>query len=197
MAVTLGAVPAAEAVRLLERRLDEPLRPIPAGVRVETRVTTYQLDARSIRDAQAVIGQQGRADADGRRWAGYTRWRLRWNYEYERATSCQFKTLTVAVSLEVDLPVLSDSARADAATRLWYESWFDRLFHHEVGHAKLARDGAREIYQRLRFLQGSACDELGNRANQIGRQLLDDLNERQRRYDAETAHGARPVPPTS
>ena len=189
-----GAPPSTRAAtRTLDQRLDESLRPIPTGVRVVARVSTYEIGGSSVAEARQMIAQQGRADNSGRRWAGFTTWRYSWNWEYERFSSCEIKNATVTLTLQVDVPVLSEAAQQDSTIRAWYDAWFTRLFEHEAGHARLARDGAREIYQRIRMLQGSSCDDVGNRANSLARQLLDTFNDRQRAYDATTMHGARPA----
>lgn len=140
-----------------------------------------------------MIAEQGMGDGSGRRWAGFTRWQVRWSWEYERRATCQVKDALVSVELQVDLPVLTAAAQQDSTIRAWYEQWFERLFEHEVGHGRIARDGAREIYQRIRMLQGSACDEVGYRANALARQVYDTFADRQRAYDAATAHGTRPA----
>jgi predicted secreted Zn-dependent protease len=189
-----GAPPSTHAAtRTLDQRLDESLKPIPAGVRVLARVSTYEIGGASVAEARQTMARMGRADNAGRRWAGYTTWRYSWRWEYETLTSCQIKNATVTLTLQVDVPVLSEAAQQDSTMRAWYEGWFNRLFEHEAGHATLARDGAREIYQRIRMLQGASCDDVGNRANQLARQMLDTFNDRQRAYDATTLHGARPA----
>lgn len=181
------------AARTLDQRLDEALKPIPQGVRIQARVSTYEIGGSTIAEARQLMAQQGMADGSGRRWAGFTRWQHSWRWEYERLSSCQIKDATVTVTLQVDVPVLSAAAMQDSTLNRWYAGWFDRLFEHEVGHAKIARDGAREIFQRIRMLQGSACDEVGNRANMLARQVYDTFSDRQRAYDATTLHGARPA----
>lgn len=189
-----GATPTTRsAARTLDQRLDDGVKPVPAGVRVVARVSTYEVGGSTIADARQMMSQQGMMAGDGRRWPGVTKWQVSWRWEYERLTSCQIKDAVVTVNLQVDVPVLSAAAQQDSTIRAWYGGWFDRLFEHEVGHARIARDGAREIYQRIRMLQGPACDDVGNRANLLARQVLDTFNDRQQVYDASTAHGARPA----
>ncbi len=182
-------------VRTLNQRLDDALKPVPTGVRLDARISTYEIGGATIAEARQMMAQQGMADGSGRRWAGFTRWNLSWRWQYERLSGCEIKSAVVTVVLQVDLPVLSEAAQQDSTLRAWYEGWFDQLFEHEVGHAKIARDGAREIYQRIRMLQGPACDDVGNRANLLARQIADTFNDRQRAYDASTAHGTRPARP--
>lgn len=192
-----GTPPTTRAtVRTSDQRLDDALKPIPQGVRIVARVSSYEIGGSTVAEARQLMAQQGMADGSGRRWAGFTRWQHSWRWEYERLTSCQIKNAVVTVNLQVDVPVLSPAAMQDSTLRAWYNAWFDQLFEHEVGHAKIARDGAHEIFQRIRMLQGSACDDVGNRANLLARQVYDTFSDRQRAYDARTRHGARPAATT-
>lgn len=180
------------AVRTLDQRLDAGLKPTPPGVQVTGRVSTYEIGGSTIADARQLMAEQGMPDRSGRRWAGYTKWQVTWRWGYDRRAGCQISDAVVSVDLQVDVPLLSEAAQQDSTLSAWYSQWFDALFEHEIGHGRIARDGAREIYQRIRMIRGTACDEVGYRANQVARQVYETFDDRQRAYDASTAHGARP-----
>lgn len=98
----------------------------------------------------------------------------------------------VVVAVEMRLPRWEPTAPPDSATQAWWDDFSARLLDHERGHVRIAVDGAREIAETLRPLEGSvSCDALTLRANGAAQLILVRSRERQAEYDRITGHGAQ------
>ena len=63
------------------------------------------------------------------------------------------------------------------------------MSEHEEGHAKLAREAARDIERTIGDLKRRSCQELIEAANEAGYGLLKQLKTSDEDYDAKTKHG--------
>jgi predicted secreted Zn-dependent protease len=175
-----------------DRTLSQAIKPLPAGVNVQTDVTEYVVTGRTIQELTRAMRELG-MESGGRRWAGVARSRTTWRFEYERQVArCAFKDVTVNVVAQVDMPRWARDSTADPQVVAWWEAMERRLFDHEVGHVRIALDGARAVREATRLMTGGSCDELGTRANLAARELMARSRDAQAEYDLRTAHGTRP-----
>jgi predicted secreted Zn-dependent protease len=127
---------------------------------------------------------------DGRRFHGYTRWHVRWNYRWWREASgrCAITEVTTRLSTEVQLPELHNASPQQQAT---FDRYLRALAQHEQGHAQFGRDAAQAIDQGIARLPAAAdCATLERNADALGRRLLQEHVEREKQYDRDTGHGA-------
>lgn len=102
--------------------------------------------------------------------------------------------LRVTVSAEVRMPRWEPATPPDSATLAWWSDFQAKLLEHERGHVRIAVDGAREIAETLRPLEGSvSCETLTMRANGAAQLIVVKERERQAEYDRRTGHGAQQV----
>jgi predicted secreted Zn-dependent protease len=172
--------------------------PLPPDVDAVVSTRYYPVSAATVQELRAEMGATG-PFADGRRWAGATQARTRWTYRYlRRGMVCMLHDVRVVVNAEMRLPRWEPDAPPDAETLDWWRAFSGRLLEHERGHVRIAVDGAREIAETLRPLQGSvSCDGLGMRANGAAQLILVKYRERQAEFDRLTAHGMIHPPDTS
>ena len=93
------------------------------------------------------------------------------------------------------LPRWRAPAGASRALRTAWESYVAALEHHERGHVLLALEAGRAVRAALRAMGAHADEDAVHAAAWVASgAALDDVRERERRYDAETrdgeAHGA-------
>ena len=131
--------------------------------------------------------------ASGMRWAGATQPRTRWTFGHlRRGMTCMVHDLRVTVSAEVRMPRWEPATPPDSATLAWWSDFQAKLLEHEKGHVRIAIDGAREIAETLRPLEGSvSCETLAMRANGAAQLIVVKERERQAEYDRLTGHGAQ------
>lgn len=170
---------------------------IPPGVDLAVRVVHYPVSSATVRELRQEMREVG-PDYGGRRWAGVTNTHVRWNYRYtRRGWACEIRDARVVVSGEVRLPRWKPETVPDSATLAWWHTFSANLFEHERGHVRIALDGAQQIADALRGMQGAgSCDALGLRANGTAQSILLSTRRRQVEYDRETGHGARPAADT-
>ena len=165
---------------------------LPPDVDVVVSTRYYPVSAstvKALREEMRAVGPS----ADGRKWAGATQARTRWTFGHRRrGMVCMLYDVRVVVTAQMRLPRWQPEAPTDSATRAWWSDFSGRLVEHERGHVRIAVDGAREIAETLRPLQGSvSCDALTMRANGAAQLILVRARERQAEYDRVTGHGAQ------
>jgi predicted secreted Zn-dependent protease len=126
---------------------------------------------------------------DGRRFHGYTRWDVRWNYRWWREASgrCRITEVTTRLTTEVQLPQLRGATPPQQAS---FDRYLRALSQHEQGHVQVGRDAAQAIDQGIARLPAAAdCATLERQADALGRRLLQEHVEREKQYDRDTGHG--------
>jgi predicted secreted Zn-dependent protease len=165
---------------------------VPPDVDVVMSTRYYPVSSATVNELREEMRTTGPA-ADGRKWAGATQARTRWTFSHlRRGMVCRLFDVRVIVTAEMRLPRWQPEAPPDSATQAWWNDFSARLLEHERGHVRIAVDGAREIAETLRPLEGSvSCDALTMRANGAAQMILVHARERQAEYDRVTGHGAQ------
>ncbi len=125
----------------------------------------------------------------GRKFHGYTKWNLRWNYRYNTLADgrCQITSITVTHSVVITLPKLeAGSAHADRFAR-----YLNALQTHEIGHMTISQEAGRKIEREVLDLPPmNSCSVLEHHVNQLGMDYVEWARRRGREYDERTKHGA-------
>lgn len=107
------------------------------------------------------------------------RWVLKWNWEPEvHLGACQFRNAAVTVEYLADFAALGGPIAADSAEQAWWNAQLEELFAGRVVALKILRDGAKEIYEKIRLMNSSTCSDLVTRANDIARTHSLEVNAR-------------------
>jgi predicted secreted Zn-dependent protease len=164
---------------------------IPHDVYLVTSTRYYALSAGEIEQLRAGARTVG-PFAEARRWAGATQSRMRWSFSHlRRGMVCMLHDVRVFVTTEIRLPRWEPETPPDSATAEWWKDFSARMFEHERGHVRIAVDGAREIAETLRPLEGSvSCETLTMRANGAAQLVVRQSAERHAEYDRLSGHGA-------
>jgi predicted secreted Zn-dependent protease len=164
---------------------------LPHDVDVVTSTRYYVVSTATVQQLRAGAHTVGPFAAD-RRWAGATQAPTRWTFGHlRRGMVCRLHNVRVIVSAQIRLPRWEPDTPPDSTTLVWWSDFTARVLEHERGHLRIAVDGAREIAETLRPLEGSvSCDALTMRANGAARLILIKTRERQAEYDRMTGHGA-------
>jgi len=163
----------------------------PAAASEQLDVTYYPISGNSSKQLMAAMQQHGPEGDDGRRFHGYTRWHVSWNYQTSaRGDRCSIKSVDTQVTGTITLPQWTDAQGASEDLQHRWQRYSTLLREHEQGHYQFALDAATAIRQQLAAMPAQAgCPALSTQANQLGRALIDEQRQRELAYDRDTDHG--------
>lgn len=141
----------------------------------------YVVTGSSANQIRQSINQNRGMDYDA-----YTGWYLSWQFG-----DCAGNGLVVTVEVTYTYPEWEPSASATSELVASWETYTDALFCHEYGHAKHGLDCANEVYTALSAIDtGGDCGEQQAEAEAVFDTIIDECNEVDVQYDADTNHGA-------
>jgi predicted secreted Zn-dependent protease len=165
--------------------------PALAGVQTSIQVEHYDIRGSTAADLRAEMRARGPTGPDGRRFDGYTRWRVSWEYHYRSGGGqCAIDSVKTTVQITTTLPRWTDEARGNSALRDQWRRYLAALTQHEDGHAQNGLGAARDIDAAIARLPAEPnCGAMAERANAAGQARLRQYNQRDLDYDRETGHG--------
>ena len=161
----------------------------PAGVEGHTTVNYYDVHGRTYGELHADMRRLG-PKVNGSSFVGETRSPMAWSWRTESFAGggCAVRDVRVSVSAEILLPRWTPPAEADSMLVAEWKRFIAALENHEAGHKDISAKAGRDLKDQLRGMSG-LCSQVSLRASDIARKVIDQANEEQRRYDAETRHG--------
>jgi predicted secreted Zn-dependent protease len=149
----------------------------------------YDVHGRTVAELRADMRRVGPKIADSS-FVGETRSPMRWNWRTESAgaSSCTIREVTLSVNAQITLPRWTPPADTEPGLAAEWARFVAALETHEAGHKDISAKAGRAIVDRLRGLSG-LCSQLGSRANDIARDIVDKAASEQKAYDAATRHG--------
>lgn len=161
----------------------------PAGVLGHTTVIYYDVHGRTVADLRADMRRVGPKIADSS-FVGETRSPMRWSWRTEStgASGCTIRDVTVSVNAQVTLPRWTPPADTEPGLAAEWTRFIAALETHEAGHKDISAKAGSDIVDRLRGLSG-LCSQIGTRANDLAREIVDRASSAQKAYDAFTRHG--------
>ena len=127
---------------------------------------------------------------NGKRFHGYTRWYVRWQFQWapDPQGRCRITKVNTRLTTEVQLP---DLRRGTEAQQARFDRYLPALSQHEQGHVQVGRDAAQTIDRAIADMPAAAdCATLERNANTLGQALLQEHVEREKQFDVTTGHGA-------
>lgn len=163
--------------------------PAQAAVDVNEQVERYAISGSTPADLRREMDAKGPLGPGGRRFDGYTRWYVSWNYRYNsKGGLCAIASVTTSVKLTMTLPRWSNE---NSALREQWTGYVAALEQHEQGHRRHGIDAANEIDRAIAAMPSAGnCDTLGANANALGTSILRKYNQLDLDYDRDTRHGA-------
>lgn len=127
-------------------------------------------------------------EADGQTFLGFTRQTMSWNYLYKYDRSrCYITEYTVDLQITITLPRMRGGS---IKQKNIFTDYLPKLEKHELEHARIARKSATHLNVRLKALGTSpTCQQLEDEINALGNQYLNQIDQENRQYDAQTNHG--------
>ena len=160
----------------------------PAGIIGHTTVMYYDVHGRSFDEVRADMRRLGPKVADSS-FVGETRSPMRWTWRTESANgTCSIRSVSVSVNAQITLPRWSPPADTEPGLAAEWTRFISALETHEAGHKDISAKAGSEIVERLNGLSG-LCSQIGTRANDVARAIVDKASDQQKTYDAATRHG--------
>lgn len=161
----------------------EPLVRIHAGY--------YYVDGPSATVLAAQIDQNGPRGADGKRYAGKTKWDVQWKFKHEQhGVTCEMKDVAVAVGVAQTLPRWRSEKKGVPALKTRWQQFTDALKRHEDAHKDHGLAAGREIEAALLAAKpASNCKDLASGANAAADAIVKKYQQLDQEYDRKTGHG--------
>lgn len=160
----------------------------PAGIIGHTTVMYYDVHGRTFDELRADMRRLGPKVADSS-FVGETRSPMRWTWRTEAANgTCSIRSVSVSVNAQITLPRWTPPADTEPGVAAEWKRFIAALETHESGHKDISAKAGSEIVTRLNGLSG-LCSQIGTRANDVARAIVDKASDEQKTYDAVTRHG--------
>jgi predicted secreted Zn-dependent protease len=165
--------------------------PVASEPLVRVHTSYYYVDGPSATVLAAQIEQNGPPGADGKRYAGKTKWDVQWKFKHEqRGVTCEMKEAAVAVGVAQTLPRWRDEKKGVAALKARWRQFSDALKRHEDRHKDHGLAAGREIEAALLAAKpASNCEDLATSANSAADAIVKKYQKLDQEYDAQTGHG--------
>jgi predicted secreted Zn-dependent protease len=162
-----------------------------ARVVVRTHLRAYDIAGSSALELRAAMDRLGPKDpVDGTPYAGFTRWKIEWSYDYAGATVCALTRVRVVATIQIALPRWRGASSADPGLAAEWARFLAALRRHENGHAEIAKRGASRIARLLGSLPSfRSCARLERAADSMGARTLETTRRAELAYDEWTRHG--------
>lgn len=166
------------------------LRP-PAGATVTMRDANYAIAGDTAAELVEAMRAQNLVDPAGDAAFALTTWNVVWNYKWVTSGGkCGIGDLAVKVDVVTTLPSWDPPTTADRRLIDNWKRFTDALILHERGHAQNGLDRAAEVAAAMaRVDPRPTCNALESTADAAGAAIINDGQEWDVSYDAETKHG--------
>lgn len=164
--------------------------PVPAEPLTRMHTIYYYVDGASASVLAAQIDQTGPA-ADGKRYAGKTKWDVQWKFKHEQqGVTCTMKQVAVAIGIAQTLPKWRGEAKGATALKMRWRQFVEALVRHEDGHKQHGLAAGREIEATLIAAKpASNCEDLTAAANAAAEAIVKKYQALDDDYDHKTDHG--------
>jgi predicted secreted Zn-dependent protease len=181
---------------------DPKPRPMPRGVVVQAGIERYPVSGATVE--QITSSLRGALDQEGG-FAGH--WSVGWRYSYrfgENVSSkagCRTQNVRVDMQTKVRVPDWKTSSEAAPDVAAAWEKFTLALEDHIREHENIAIRTAGDLVQRLERMTDMSCNQLRLDIEREARSMSERLQERHRKFDADTRQGASagarwpPLPP--
>ena len=165
--------------------------PVSAEPLVRVHTSYYYVDGPSATVLAAQIEQNGPPGADGKRYAGKTKWDVQWKFKHEQhGVTCEMEEVAVAVGVAQTLPKWRSEKKGVAALKTRWQQFTDALKRHEDGHKDHGVAAGREIEAALLAAKpASNCEDLAASANSSADAIVKKYQKLDKDYDRKTGQG--------
>ncbi|MBN1379365.1 MAG: DUF922 domain-containing protein [Gammaproteobacteria bacterium] len=151
----------------------------------------YTIEGLSAAELRQQMDNLGIKWEDEKTYDAITKWNVRWRFKYDETDIlCYIASVTTFSDVDYTYPQWINANEADDVLHKKWLNYLVALEKHEQGHRNFAVGAATQIERSIEKLSAEkSCDQLGDKANQIGHQTLEKYINLEREYDLKTRHG--------
>lgn len=160
--------------------------PAAQGASVSKTYSYFSIGGTTLEEIEQELSRRGpHVQSTGVRHPGATRMEFRTRVTYgERNGRCGVTDAHVAVKADMILPRWKRRNRADAETRLIWDTLASDIKRHEEFHVTIARNHASELEQDLKAIRNQrGCVAAQEKVKQLTAAMLDRHDREQERFD--------------
>lgn len=181
---------------------DPKPRPMPRGVVVQAAMERYPVSGTTTDEITQSL--RGALDQEGG-FLGH--WSVGWRYSYRfgdnvsSKAGCRTQNVRVDMQTKVRVPDWKTSSDAPADVTSAWQKYTLAFEDHIREHENIAIRTAGDFVQKLERMTDMSCNQLRLDIDREARSMTDRLQERHRKFDADSKHGAAagarwpPTPP--
>jgi len=126
----------------------------------------------------------------GSNYDAYTSWYVNWRFNWKKSNGqCFMKNVKSTIEVKYTLPKWVNSNNAPVYLKKRWTHYYNALIAHEKGHKNFGINAAKEVESRLSTLSAKNCANLENKANSLGKNIIEKYTALEKDYDKSTNHG--------
>lgn len=151
----------------------------------------YEVTAQDERELRKQMRQNGTAWSDGNKYDSVTRWRVTWDYGYDKTPqSCSPDSFRANIDIAIRYPKWNRNDDAWSPLRDKWDAYLASLAVHETGHRDMAVEAVRDLTRTIADMPAApSCAELDRKIKCLCHERMQKLNDDAKDYDAATRHG--------
>jgi predicted secreted Zn-dependent protease len=193
MIATMSAFAAQDNVEIASVDKNIHLRMIKPFVapKVTEKYEYYEVSGKNEPELQCDMNNNSCNWVDGKKYDSVTTWRVRWNYDYDRAPqSCTAVSFKASVEVVFRYPKWVHAGGVPQQLVAKWDRYMKNLTVHENGHRDIAVEAANELSQSMAKLPSApSCADLDREVQVLCRLRMKKLNDDEQAYDVNTKHG--------
>ena len=173
-------------------KIVQPALSKPPAPNIAIQYQYYSISGSTASQLRQQMNQRGPSGPDGRRFDGYTRWNVRWVYQYNsQPDRCKIASANVNLTVNFMMPQWQAPPEVSPSLKTTWQRFVKALQTHENGHRDHGIGAANVILKTLNTLPAKAsCKLLETEANAKAMRIIADYSRKDVEYDRLTRHGA-------
>jgi predicted secreted Zn-dependent protease len=151
----------------------------------------YEISGRDEKELRDQMTRNGSSWSDGNKYDSVTRWRVTWDYGYDRTPgSCGADSFRANVEIIIRYPKWLPSEDVPGTLREKWDTYLASLVVHESGHRDMAVEAVEDLTRTVAEMPSTpTCAELDRKIRSLCHERMQKLNDESKEYDVATSHG--------
>jgi predicted secreted Zn-dependent protease len=151
----------------------------------------YEVMGQDEKELRRQMSRSGSSWSDGNKYDSVTRWRVTWDYGYEKTPrACSPEAFRANIEVAIRYPKWLRSDDAPSSLREKWDTYLASLVVHETGHRDMAVDAVQDLTRTIADMPPApTCAELDRKIRCLCHERMQKLNDDAKEYDSVTHHG--------
>ena len=152
-------------------------------------VSHYEVQGVSADEIRAELDKLGPLDLSGRRRDAYTLWHISWCWPLRNDGQAEFARTVSNCEIRVTLPRLKRGLVFDGGLLEQWDAFYQAVLWHELKHLEIVLRNYSRVAEVIKAAYGHNSTLSVMEANMLGRRVLEEIREQDRRLDELTQNG--------